>query len=420
MPFPRSARTAPRRSRRRSSPGAPLRSGLQMPAVPVRRRGQACRLSMPHGLFCVGCCWSFMLVMFIVGVGDLGWILVLGAVMALEKNLPWGRQLSVPLGALLLAWGITLGIQAVYASLSCHVCADGVARSASAGPTASSVRSSLAPASGSSSGSAFKEAIMRWLRTIWLITMVRSSGFAWPAWAEDAPPLRHLQVNGVDLSYLDQGTGAPVVFVHGSFLDLRFWEPQRQAIAQQNHFIAYNRRYHGPAAWPDNGKDYSVATHAADLAAFPRQLQAGPVHLVGHSYGGLLATLVAIEYPELLRSVTLAEPGMGALLADMPEGKSVLDDRSRAMAPAREAVKAGDAAQATKLLFDWVACQGAGAFEKPTGGGPPDDPGQREDGATAAGRAGAASGLLRHPERGEGPHPGHRRGADAALFFADQ
>jgi pimeloyl-ACP methyl ester carboxylesterase len=208
-----------------------------------------------------------------------------------------------------------------------------------------------------------KEAIMHWLRTVWLAVVVLSSALAWPAWAEDAPPLRHLRVNGVELSYLDQGTGAPVVFVHGSFLDLRFWEPQRQAMTQPYRFIAYNRRYHGPAAWPDAGTDYSAATHAADLAAFLRQLQAGPVHLVGHSYGGLLATLVAIEHPELLRSVTLAEPGMGSLLTDMPEGKRVLDDRSQAMAPAGEAAKAGDAVQATKLLFDWVANQGAGAFD---------------------------------------------------------
>ena len=57
-----------------------------------------------------------MLLMFVVGVGNLGWMFVLGALMALEKNLPWGRRLSVPLGVLLLAWGITLGIQAVYAA----------------------------------------------------------------------------------------------------------------------------------------------------------------------------------------------------------------------------------------------------------------------------------------------------------------
>jgi len=201
--------------------------------------------------------------------------------------------------------------------------------------------------------------------TFWLVVLVAvSGGLTLQAWAAESLQTRQLHVNGIDLSYLDHGTGAPVVFVHGSFLDFRFWEPQRQTIAQQYRFIAYNRRYHGTAAWPDTGKDYSAATHAADLAAFLRELNAGPVHLVGHSYGGLLAALVAIEHPELLGSVTLAEPGMGALLTDIPDGKSVLDDRSKAMAPAGEAVKAGDVVQAAKLLFDWVANQGAGAFDK--------------------------------------------------------
>jgi pimeloyl-ACP methyl ester carboxylesterase len=171
-------------------------------------------------------------------------------------------------------------------------------------------------------------------------------------------------VNGVDLSYLDEGTGPPVVFVHGAFSDLRFWEPQRQAIAQQYRFIAYTYRYHGTAPWPDAGQAYAAATHAADLAAFIRELNAGPVHLVALSYGGLLATLVASEHPELLRSLTLAEPGIGALLADIPEAKAALDDRGKAMAAVGGAVKAGDAVQATKLFFDWVNNQGAGAFDK--------------------------------------------------------
>ena len=66
---------------------------------------EAFRLGVAHGLFCVGCCWSLMLLMFAVGVGSLGWMLVLGAVMATEKNVSWGRRLSAPLGALLLAGG---------------------------------------------------------------------------------------------------------------------------------------------------------------------------------------------------------------------------------------------------------------------------------------------------------------------------
>ena len=57
-----------------------------------------------HGGFCVGCCWAIMLLMFVVGTGNVGYMLVLGAIMALEKNAPWGRQLSRPLGFGLLSW----------------------------------------------------------------------------------------------------------------------------------------------------------------------------------------------------------------------------------------------------------------------------------------------------------------------------
>jgi predicted metal-binding membrane protein len=70
-----------------------------------RERRNALLLGIHHGLFCVGCCWALMLLMFAVGVGNVAWMLVLGAVMAAEKNLPWGRKLSAPLGVALLGWG---------------------------------------------------------------------------------------------------------------------------------------------------------------------------------------------------------------------------------------------------------------------------------------------------------------------------
>lgn len=47
-----------------------------------------------------------MLLMFVVGTGSVGWMPALGAVMAVEKNLPWGRRLSAPLGVGLLAAGL--------------------------------------------------------------------------------------------------------------------------------------------------------------------------------------------------------------------------------------------------------------------------------------------------------------------------
>jgi len=55
-------------------------------------------------VFCVGCCWALMAVMFVVGMGSLGWMLVLAAAMAAEKNLRWGKRLRTPLGLGLLGW----------------------------------------------------------------------------------------------------------------------------------------------------------------------------------------------------------------------------------------------------------------------------------------------------------------------------
>ncbi len=49
-----------------------------------------------------------MLLMFAVGAGNVGWMLALGTVMAIEKNVPWGRRFSTPLGVALLSWGLIL------------------------------------------------------------------------------------------------------------------------------------------------------------------------------------------------------------------------------------------------------------------------------------------------------------------------
>lgn len=65
-------------------------------------RRQSLWLGLHHGIYCVGCCWALMLLMFAVGTGSVGWMLALGALMAVEKNLPWGRRISTPLGVVLL------------------------------------------------------------------------------------------------------------------------------------------------------------------------------------------------------------------------------------------------------------------------------------------------------------------------------
>ena len=71
-------------------------------------RWNAYRLGLSSGIFCVGCCWALMLLMFAFSVNSLAWMFVLAVVMAVEKNLPWGRRMSAPVGVSLILAGVAL------------------------------------------------------------------------------------------------------------------------------------------------------------------------------------------------------------------------------------------------------------------------------------------------------------------------
>jgi predicted metal-binding membrane protein len=71
---------------------------------------EAWRIGLAYGASCVGCCWTLMLIMFVVGLASLPWMLGLAAVMAVEKNTAVGPRLRVPLGLALLAAGVALAL----------------------------------------------------------------------------------------------------------------------------------------------------------------------------------------------------------------------------------------------------------------------------------------------------------------------
>jgi pimeloyl-ACP methyl ester carboxylesterase len=172
-------------------------------------------------------------------------------------------------------------------------------------------------------------------------------------------PVSRVHVNGVDLEYLDEGTGDPVVFSHGGGSDLRYWEPQRQAFAERHRFVAYSHRFHGRGRWPMDA-EYSAAANAEDLVAIMRRLESGPVHLIGFSTAiALRATLID---PGIVRSLTIIEPNIPWLLEGDAEGKAVLagwreaNDRVRLEAGA-------DAERQAQLWFELVNNRGPGSFD---------------------------------------------------------
>jgi pimeloyl-ACP methyl ester carboxylesterase len=130
--------------------------------------------------------------------------------------------------------------------------------------------------------------------------------------------VRTAAVNGATLAYREQGEGEPVLFVHGSARDLRYWDEQLPAIGRSYRAIAYSRRYARPNQDIEPGEDDQMLPHVDDLTALLRVLDASPAHLVGHSFGAFICLLTAIRHPHLVRSMVLAEPPVLSLFMSTP------------------------------------------------------------------------------------------------------
>jgi len=73
-------------------------------------RAGALRMGIVHGAWCVGCCWLLMAALFALGAMSLAWMIVIAALIAVEKLVPWERAATVGVAAVLV--GLGLGIAA--------------------------------------------------------------------------------------------------------------------------------------------------------------------------------------------------------------------------------------------------------------------------------------------------------------------
>ncbi len=132
--------------------------------------------------------------------------------------------------------------------------------------------------------------------------------------------LNRVEINGVKLVYNEQGEGQPIVLVHGGLGDYRSWSRQ---VSERYRVISYSRRYHYPNSSSDGPIDYSYRRHVADLVALIRALGLASAHLVGDSYGAVVATLVAMEHPDMVNSLILCEPGFFTILSNSQDRVSL-------------------------------------------------------------------------------------------------
>ena len=165
--------------------------------------------------------------------------------------------------------------------------------------------------------------------------------------------------NNITLHYIEQGTGIPVIFVHGSLSDLSYWQDQVGAFSESYRAIAYSRRYNFPNQNPTE-PGYSAVTDADDLAALIVAMHLGKVYIVGHSYGALTGLFLATRHPELIRALVVAEPPAVSLLRHLSSknsrhGEALYEDIYRRMvAPMKANFIQGESDAGVGVFFNYV------------------------------------------------------------------
>ena len=195
-----------------------------------------------------------------------------------------------------------------------------------------------------------------------LVTCLSLGGGIGFARAAGAPPAHEVKVvcaGDVELHYVEQGTGVPVIFVHGSVDDYRSFEPQLEPLSEHYRVISYSRRYNFPNAASAPSGNHSALVEADDLASLLKALGAYPAHVVGHSYGAYTALILAMKHPELVRSVVLAEPPLLRWLPKLPGGQHLYADFMNKMwNPTGREFRLGNPEQALRITIDWFGRNG--------------------------------------------------------------
>ena len=156
------------------------------------------------------------------------------------------------------------------------------------------------------------------------------------------------KINGLKVVYQRTGTGAPMLFIGGTGWDMRQHpNPRDSILAQQFDFVHYDQRGMGQSDKPPG--PYKMVQFATDAVALADGLAWERVHIVGYSFGGMVAQEIAIRWPDKVRSLVLC-----ATTAGGAGGSSYAIEKFLALDPIERARKGLEVAD-KRFTADWQA-----------------------------------------------------------------
>jgi pimeloyl-ACP methyl ester carboxylesterase len=163
-------------------------------------------------------------------------------------------------------------------------------------------------------------------------------------------------VNGTELYYeLHGSSGDPAALVHGSWVDHHSWDRVVPGFARGLEVLTYDRRGHGESG--PGARPHPVRDDAEDLAALLEAVDLHPVHLIAHSYGGAVALRLAIDRPELVRSLSIHESTFVGLLAEDPATAPEWERIREQVRELRELVRTDQRERAAERFVDQFASE---------------------------------------------------------------
>ncbi len=119
-------------------------------------------------------------------------------------------------------------------------------------------------------------------------------------------PMRQVSVNGIDISYVEEGEGMPLVLVHGIPTSSFLWRNMIEELSVHGRVIALDLPGFGLSDPPPNG-DYTISGYAGLLESFLEALSINGAILICHDFGGPIVLTYALRHPEKYRRLIILD-----------------------------------------------------------------------------------------------------------------